>query len=273
MIEQLIIPFQFNFMISAFWIMSFVSVPTAFLSCYLVVKGWSLMGDAISHAVLPGIILAYLLKIPLILGAFCAGMICALAIGFLNRNSRVKQNTIIGIVFSGMFGVGLVIHTKIISEVHLESVLFGNMLSVSFNDLWISGIISLGVSTLLLAKQKDILLECFDPVQAQAVGISVRLLHYGMLAMISLTVVATLSAVGIILSIGLLIIPGAIAFLLTNSFKYMLLLASCTNIISSFFGIYLSFFIDSAPAPTIILMLVAFFILALILFSFRTYRI
>ena len=270
MIETLSLPFQFSFMTNAFWIMSIISVPTALLSCYLVLKGWSLMGDAISHAVLPGVVVAYLLNIPLIIGAFCAGMICALATGFLSENSRIKQDTVMGIVFSGMFGFGIVLYTKITTDVHLDHILFGNMLGVSANNLWTAGVISLAVSTLLLAKQKDLLLQSFDPIQAQALGLPVRSLHYGMLAMISLTIVATLSAVGIILSIGLLIAPGAIAFLLTKSFKTMLLIAVSVTLVSGFSGIYLSFFIDSAPAPTIILILITFFIIAFLRASFMT---
>ena len=126
--DTLLLPFEFQFMTKAFCIMIIISIPTAMLSCYLVLKGWSLMGDAISHSVLPGVILAYLLNIPLIIGAFCAGMICAVATGFLSENSRVKQDTIMGIVFSGMFGIGIVIHTKITTDVHLDHILFGNML-------------------------------------------------------------------------------------------------------------------------------------------------
>jgi manganese/iron transport system permease protein len=197
-------------------------------------------------------------------------MVCALATGFLNENCRIKQDTVMGIVFSGMFGFGIVLYTKITTDVHLDHILFGNMLGVSDNNLWTAGVISLGVSTLLLAKQKDFLLQSFDPIQAQAVGLPVRLLHYGMLAAISLTIVATLSAVGIILSIGLLIAPGAIAFLLTKSFKTMLLIAVSVTLVSGFSGIYLSFFIDSAPAPTIILVFTAFFVLALLRSSFVT---
>ena len=270
MIEMLSMPFQFSFMINAFCIMSLISVPTALLSCYLVLKGWSLMGDAISHAVLPGVVIAHLLNIPIIVGAFCAGMICTLTTGFLSQNSRIKQDTIMGVVFSGMFGFGIVLYTKTTTSVHLDHILFGNMLGISANNLWTAGIISFGVSTMLLAKQKDLLLQSFDPIQAQAVGLHSGLLHYCMLAMISLTIVATLSAVGIILSIGLLIGPGAIAFLLTKRFETMLLIGVTLTLISSFAGIYLSFFIDSAPAPTIILVLTAFFIAAFLRASFLT---
>jgi len=270
MIDTLTMPFQFSFMTNAFWIMSIISVPTALLSCYLVLKGWSLMGDAISHAVLPGVVIAYLLNIPLIIGAFCAGMLCALATGFLSDNSRIKKDTVMGIVFSGMFGFGIVLYTKITTDVHLDHILFGNMLGVSANNLLTATTISLGVSALLLAKRQDLLLQSFDPIQAQVVGLPVKLLHYGMLAMISLTIVATLSAVGIILSIGLLIAPGAIAFLLTKRFKHMLVIAVSVTLVSGFSGIYLSFHIDSAPAPTIILILTAFFIAAFLRASILT---
>ena len=264
MIEALFLPFQFSFMTKAFYIMLIISIPTAILSCYLVLKGWSLMGDAISHSVLPGVVIAYLLNIPLIIGAFCAGMICALATGFLSENSRIKQDTVMGIVFSGMFGIGIVLYTKITTDVHLDHILFGNMLGISKSNLWTSGLVSLSISLILIAKRKDLLLHSFDPIQAQAAGLPVKLIHYSLLAMISLTIVATLSAVGIILSIGLLIAPGAIAFLLTNRFEKMLIIAVIVTIISGFLGIYLSFFIDSAPAPTIILILTSFFIVAFI---------
>ena len=264
MMDMLIQPFQFAFMNNAFLIMAMISVPMALLSCYLVLKGWSLMGDAISHAVLPGVVAAYLLNIPLIIGAFCAGMFCALATGFLKENSRVKQDTVMGIVFSGMFGLGIVMYTKISTDVHLDHILFGNMLGVGAQDLWTAGLIALAVSVVIIAKRRDFMLHAFDPIQAQAVGLPVRWLHYGLLAMMSLTIVATLTAVGIILSIGLLIAPGAIAFLMTKRFDRMLMVATGVTMASGFLGVYLSFYIDSAPAPTVILILTAVFIAAFV---------
>lgn len=264
MIETLLQPFQFAFMNNAFLMMAIVSVPTSLLSCYLVLKGWSLMGDAISHAVLPGVVVAYLINIPLIVGAFCAGMICALLTGFLSENSRVKQDTVMGIVFSGMFGLGIVLYTKVTTDVHLDHILFGNMLGVGPDQLWTAGLIAAFVAVVMIAKRADFMLHSFDPVQAQAVGLWVGWLHYGMLAMISLTIVATLSAVGIILSIGLLIAPGAIAYLLTKRFEMMLIIAVCVTLVSGFLGVYVSFYIDSAPAPTIILILTAIFIVAFV---------
>lgn len=262
MIEQLLLPFQFAFMQNAFLIAVIVSVPTALLSCFLVLKGWALMGDAVSHAVLPGIVLAYILGFPLIIGAFAAGMITALSTGYLSENSRVKQDTVMGVVFSGMFGLGIVLYVSIRTNVHLDHILFGNMLGVGADDLWTAGLISLFVCAALLLKWRDLMLHAFDPAQARASGLPVNLLHYGLLTILSLTIVATLSATGLILAVGLLIAPGAIAFLLMRSFGWMLVAAVVVCMASMLGGVYASFFLDSAPAPTIILIMTAAFVAA-----------
>lgn len=264
MIETLLLPFQFGFMQQAFLIAAILAVPTAMLSCFLVLKGWSLMGDAVSHAVLPGIVLAYIIGIPLLIGAFIAGMVCALASGYLNDNSRVKQDTIMGVVFSGMFGLGIVLYASITTSLHLDHILFGNMLGIGAEDLWTAGIISAMVTVGLILFWRDLMLHAFDPAQARTIGLPTRWLHYGLLAALSLTIVATLSSVGIILAIGLLIAPGAIAFLVTKRFGTMMIVAVAVTLASSFAGIYASFWIDSAPAPTIILMLTAAFIIVFI---------
>lgn len=274
MIDTLFLPFQFPFMQHAFLIAAMVAVPTALLSCFLVLKGWALIGDAISHAVLPGIVLAYIFGFPLILGAFGAGMLTAMATGFLSRNSRVKEDTVMGVVFSGMFGLGIVIYTAIPTDIHLDKILFGNLLGVGPRDLLTTGAISLLVSMVFLIKWKDLMLHAFDPAQAQAAGLPVRVLHYGLLSILSLTIVATLSATGLILAVGLLIAPGAIAFLVVRSFGRMLAVAVLVCLLSMPGGVYLSFFLDSAPAPTIVLVLTAMFIAAFILKSvqIRGYR-
>ena len=264
MAETLLMPFQFPFVQNAFLIALIVSVPTALLSCFLVLKGWALMGDAVSHAVLPGIVLAYVLGWPLIIGAFAAGMVTALATGYLSDNSRVKQDTVMGVVFSGMFGLGIVIYVSIRTNVHLDHILFGNMLGVGPHDLLTAGAIALVVSAALLLKWRDLMLHAFDPVQARASGLPVGLLHYGLLTILSLTIVATLSATGLILAVGLLIAPGAIAFLLVRSFGHMLVVAVAVCMGSMLAGVYLSFYLDSAPAPTIILILTAIFLVAFI---------
>ncbi len=260
---MLLSPFGFDFMVDALVISAIVAVPMALLSCFLVLKGWSLMGDAISHAVFPGVVLAYILGFPYAIGAFVAGMICATATGFLKENSRIKQDTVMGVVFSGMFGLGLVLYVKIQSDVHLDHILFGDMLGVSGADIAGAAAIATFTAAVIVVKWKDFLLHAFDPAQAQAIGLRVKLLHYGLLALISLTIVGALQAVGIILAIAMLIAPGAIAFLLTRRFSTMLLISVIIAVTGSVLGVYLSFFLDSAPAPTIVLLLSLVFVLAL----------
>ncbi|WP_417256890.1 metal ABC transporter permease [Celeribacter halophilus] len=264
MIDTILMPFQFGFMQNAFLISAIVAVPTAILSCFLVLKGWALMGDAISHAILPGVVLAYILGLPLIFGAFVAGMVTALATGYLSENSRIKQDTIMGVVFSGMFGLGIVMFVATPSDVHLDHILYGNMLGVEPHDLWTAGSIALIVSAALLLKWKDLMLHAFDPAQARASGLPVQVLHYGLLTVLSLTIVSTLTATGLILAVALLIAPGAIAFLLVRRFSKMLVIAVIINSCAMIAGVYISFWLDSAPAPTIVLLQTAIFLVAFV---------
>lgn len=264
MIDTILMPFQFGFMQNAFLISAIVAVPTAILSCFLVLKGWALMGDAISHAILPGVVLAYILGLPLIFGAFVAGMVTALATGYLSENSRIKQDTIMGVVFSGMFGLGIVMFVATPSDVHLDHILYGNMLGVEPHDLWTAGSIALIVSSALLLKWKDLMLHAFDPAQARASGLPVQVLHYGLLTVLSLTIVSTLTATGLILAVALLIAPGAIAFLLVRRFSKMLVIAVIINFCAMITGVYISFWLDSAPAPTIVLLQTAIFLIAFV---------
>ncbi|PVE20847.1 hypothetical protein DC522_29960 [Microvirga sp. KLBC 81] len=264
LLDTLAPPFAFPFMREALVIAMLVAVPTSLLSCFLVLKGWSLMGDAISHAVLPGVVLSYIAGLPLAVGAFVSGMICALATGYLKENSRIKEDTVMGIVFSGMFGLGIVLYTKVETEVHLDHILFGDMLGVDWPDLLQSGIIAAVVLVIIAMKWRDLLLHAFDPQQAQAMGLPVRLLHYGFLSLLSLTIVGALASTGIILTIALLIMPGAVAFLLTKRFGTMLVVSALVAVAASFAGVYLSFFIDSAPAPTIVLLMAVTFLAAFI---------
>lgn len=263
-LDTALLPFSFPFMTKAMLIAVLVGVPSALLSCFLVLKGWSLMGDAISHAVLPGVVLAYLAGLPLGVGAFAAGMVCALSVGYLKANSRIKEDTVMGVVFSGLFGLGIVLFAAIRTDVHLDHILFGNILGAGEADLLLAAAIALVVGALVVAKWRDLMLFIFDPQQAGAIGLPVKLLHYGLLALISLTIVGALQAVGIVLVIALLIAPGATAFLLTRRFGTMLWLAAAMSILCSLAGVYLSFFLDSAPAPTIVLLMTLCFVGALL---------
>jgi len=271
LISELMEPFSFMFMQQALIIVVLVAVPTALLSCFLVLKGWSLMGDAISHSVLPGVVLAYVFAIPYAVGAFVAGMCCALTTGFIKDHSRLKEDTVMGIVFSSMFGFGLVLvlMTKIESGVHLDHILFGDVLGISWRDISDAGVITALVMLFIVVKGKDLLVYVFDHQHAKAIGLPVKWLHYGLLAMLSLTIVGALKAVGMILVIALLIAPGAIAFLLTSQFKSMLWLSMVISVSSSLLGVYVSFYLDSAPAPTIIMVMSLIFIGV---FCYTSYR-
>lgn len=261
--DSLLLPFQFPFMQNAFLIVILIAPAAALLSCFLVLKGWALLGDATSHAVLPGVVLAYVAGIPLLIGAFLAGLLCAVATGVISDQSRVKQDTVMGVVFSGMFGIGIVLYTQIESDLHLDHILFGNILGVSADDLWISGAVAVTVAAVLLVGWRDVLAQSFDPVQARMIGLRTNVIHYGLLVLLSATVVAMLSSVGIILAVAYLIAPGAIAFLVTRRFGAMMTVAVIVALVSGIAGTYVSFWLDSAPAPTIVLALTGMFLLAM----------
>ena len=218
-------PLTHEFMQRGLVIAVLVGTVCALLSCYLVLKGWSLMGDAISHAVLPGIVLAYLWSIPLVLGAFAAGLICTTGSAYLREHCRVKEDAVMAVVFSGMFALGLVLFVKVDSDQHLNHILFGNMLGVRWSDVIETALIAAPISAIVIAKRRDLLLFCFDPAHARAMGLPVGLLHYGLLALVALAIVASLKAVGVILVIAMLITPGAIGFLLAKQFGMLTLIA------------------------------------------------
>ena len=255
-------PLSYPFMQRALAVSLLVAAVCAVLSCYLVLKGWSLMGDAISHAVLPGIVVAYVLGLPLAVGAFAAGLSCALLTGYLKENSRVKEDTVMGIVFSGMFGLGLVLFVKVETDQHLNHILFGNVLGVTLGDLAETALIAGGTLLIVLVKRRDLLLYCFDPNQARAIGLPVRTLHYGLLVLLALTIVSALKAVGIILVIAMLVAPGAAAYLLTDRFERMLVIASVVAMGSAALGTLISFHIDGATGACIVLVQAAIFLLA-----------
>lgn len=269
MMALLLEPLEFGFMQNALLISLVVALPCALLSVFLVLRGWALMGDAMSHAVFPGVVLAWMAGLPLAVGAFVAGLTCALATGYLKDNSRIKQDTVMGIVFSGMFATGLILYLAVKPEVHLDNILFGDMLGINGADMVQTGVIAAVIMLVIGTKWRDFLLFCFDYQQAQVCGLRTRWLHYGLLCMVALTIVATLKAVGIILSVSLLIAPGAIAILLTQRFHIALLVAMAVAALVSVSGVWLSFFIDSAPAPTIVVLFAVVFILAFVVSSLK----
>lgn len=255
-------PLAHEFMQRALILSVSIGVVCSIFSCFLVLKGWSLMGDAISHAVLPGLAIGYVIGAPMMLGAFVAGLFCALATGFIKNHSRVKEDAVMGIVFSGMFALGLVMIGRIESDIHLLHVLFGNVLGTSTADVLQTCLIAAAGSALMLIKRRDLMLHCFDPVYASAIGLPSGLLHFGLLALLALTIVASLQAAGIILVIAMLIAPGAIGFVLARRFDQMLMIAVAASVFSCASGTFISFHIDAATAPLIVVIQAALFIIA-----------
>jgi manganese/iron transport system permease protein len=256
-------PFVHGFMQRGLVVAILVGAICAMLSCYLVLKGWSLMGDAVSHAVLPGIVVAHVLSVPLVLGAFVAGLLCAVTIGYLKHNSRVREDAVMGVIFSGMFALGLVMMLKVNTEVHLNHVLFGNMLGVTWLDVVETALIAVPAVAIVLARRRDLLLYCFDEAHARAIGLSVKSLYYGLLIVLSLTIVVSLKAVGIVLVVAMLIAPGAIGFLLTRQFERMMAVAVIAAVASCTLGTIASFHLDVATGPCIVVIQAAVFCTAL----------
>ena len=261
--NRLLEPFQFPFMVDAMVVGIAVGAVCAVLSCYLVLKGWSLMGDAISHAVLPGIVIAYAIGVPLALGAFVSGLACAVLTGYIKANSRVKEDTVMGVVFTGLFAFGLVLFTKVKSDLHLDHILFGNILGLEPGDLRDTLIVAGLTLIVVLALRRDLLLFCFDPGYARTIGLRTRFLYYLLLSLLAVTIVVSLKAVGIILVIAMLVTPGCIGYLLTDRFGRMLAIAVASAVGSSFLGVYASFFLNASTGACIVLLQAGVFLVVL----------
>ncbi|MEB3262613.1 MAG: metal ABC transporter permease [Cyanobacteriota bacterium] len=255
-------PLSHAFMVRALLVSVLVGGVCGLLSCFMTLKGWALMGDAVSHAVMPGVVLAYALGLPFSLGAFVFGVGSVTLIGFVKQKSRIKEDTVIGLVFTGFFALGLVMVSKVRSNIDLTHILFGNVLGISTADIQQTLLISGLVIVVLLVLRKDLLLFCFDPTHARSIGINTGLLHYTLLSALSLAAVAGLQTVGIILVVAMLVTPGATAYLLTDRFGRMVQLAVVSSMLSSVFGILVSYWSDSSPAGCIVLVQTALFLLA-----------
>jgi manganese transport system permease protein len=257
-------PLQYEFMLKAVLISGFVGMVCAVLSCYMTLKGWALMGDAVSHSVTPGIVLAYILHLPFAIGAFVFGVGSVLAIGFIQSKTRIKEDTVIGLVFTGFFALGLVLISKNPSNIDLMHILFGNVLGISDQDIIQTVVIGLITLATILVLRKDLLLFCFDPTHARSIGLNTTALYYILLTLLSLTIVVALQAVGIILVVAMLITPGAIAYLLSDRFDHMLILSVLSGIFSSVMGTYISYHLDASTGGCIVLLQTLMFVVAMI---------
>ncbi|GGM09899.1 metal ABC transporter permease [Deinococcus aerophilus] len=263
-LEFLLAPLQYDFMLRALLVSALVGMVCAVLSCFVILKGWSLMGDAVSHAVLPGVVISYLLGLPFVIGAFFFGLLSVSAIGFIQSRSRVKEDTVIGVVFTALFALGLVMISKVSSDVHLSHILFGDVLGIGDSELWqtvIAGAVALIVTLLL---RKDLLLYVFDSTHARSIGLNTGVLNYVLLTVLALTIVTALQTVGVILVVAMLITPGATAYLLTDRFSRMLWIAVACGVGSSVIGTYGSYFLDGATGASIVLVQSILFVLAFI---------
>jgi len=258
------LPLQHEFMVKAVLVSMVVGVVCAVLSCYMTLKGWALMGDAVSHAVLPGVVIAYILNIPFAIGAFVFGVSSVIAIGYIKEKTRIREDTVIGLVFTGFFALGLVLISKTPSNIDLTHILFGNVLGISDQDIIQTLIISAITIVTIAILRKDLLLFCFDPTHARSIGLNTGMLYYTLLSLLSLTAVAGLQTVGIILVVAMLVTPGETAYLLTDRFDYMMLLAIASGVLSSVLGTYISFYLDAATGGCIVVLQTLFFIAAMI---------
>jgi manganese transport system permease protein len=257
-------PLQYEYMVKAIYVSALVGFVCSALSCYMTLKGWALMGDAVSHAVMPGVVVAYLLNIPLAIGAFIFGVGSVIAIGFIQDKTRVKEDTVIGVVFTGFFAFGLVLVSKIRTSLDLTHILFGNVLGISDGDIVQTVIISAITLVTLAILRKDLILFCFDPTHARSIGLNITFLYYVLLSLLSLTAVAGLQTVGIILVIAMLVTPGATAYLLTDRFDRMMLIAMASGVFSSVMGTYISYHIDGSTGGCIVVVQTLVFLLAMI---------
>jgi manganese transport system permease protein len=246
-------PLRLDFMVRALAITVIASVVCAMLSCWLVLIGWSLMGDAVSHAVLPGVVLAYLLGAPFALGAAVFGVLAVVLIGLVRDTSRVKEDAAIGVVFTTLFALGLVLVSVTPSQVDLAHIVFGNVLGVSRSDVIQVAVLGAIVFMVLLVKRRDFTVYAFDPVHAHAIGLNPRLLGAALLGLLALTAVVALQAVGVVLVVALLIIPGATAYLLTDRFARMLMIAPTIAIGCAVVGLYSSYYLDTSSGPMVVL--------------------
>jgi len=262
MIEALLVPFTYDYMVKAMWVSALVGAVCAFLSAYLMLKGWSLIGDALGHAVVPGVATAYLLGLPYSAGAFVAGGLAAASMVLIRARTRLREDAVIGIIFTSFFALGLLIVSLNPTAVDVQSIVMGNILGISDGDVVQVVIISLVSLAILILQWKDLMLVFFDENHARTVGLNPRLLQVLFFALLAACTVAALQTVGAILVIAMVVTPGATAYLLTDRFRNLLVIAVILGSATAAVGAYISFFLDGATGGVIVSLQTLLFLLA-----------
>ena len=265
MLEALLEPFSYNYMVNAIWVSALVGGVCAFLSAYLMLKGWSLIGDALSHSIVPGVAGAYMLGLPFALGAFVAGGLAASSILFLQQRSKLKEDAIIGVIFTSFFGLGLFMISLSPMSVSIQTITMGNILAITPTDTFQLVIIGLVSLCILATKWKDFMVTFFDENHARSIGLNPDLLKILFFTILAASCVAALQTVGAFLVIAMVVTPGATAYLLTDKFPRLLIISVIIGTLSSFFGAYISYFLNGATGGIIVSILTLIFISTFIL--------
>lgn len=260
--EGLLIPFQYDYMLKAMWASALVGGVCALLSCFVTLKGWSLMGDALSHAVVPGVAIAYLVGAPFAVGAFISGLLAAAGMGFIRRQTQLREDAIIGVVFTAFFALGLLLISMFPSGISLRTIIYGNILGISDADVRQMVVVSVITVGALALKWRDLVLFCFDSNHARSLGLNVGLLHFTLLTLLAIAAVAALQTVGAILVAAMLVTPGATAYLLTDRFSKMLAIATVMGVGSCFIGAYASYFLNGSVGGCIVVLQTMLFMAA-----------
>ncbi|MBD9655722.1 MULTISPECIES: metal ABC transporter permease [unclassified Pseudomonas] len=261
---NLLEPFSYGYMVNAMWVSTLVGVVCALLSVYLMLKGWSLIGDALAHSIVPGVAGAYMLGLPFALGAFGAGTLAAGAMLFLNQRSKLKEDVIIGLIFSSFFGLGLFMVSLSPTSVNIQTIVLGNILAITPGDT-LQLLLIAGITLAVLAlRWKDLMVVFFDEHHARSIGLSPTRLKAIFFILLSACTVAAMQTVGAFLVIAMVVTPGATAYLLSDRFERLLLIAACIGGLSSFIGAYASYFLDGATGAIIIVLQTCVFLVAFV---------
>ena len=262
LLAELVVPFSYDYMMKAMWVSALVGGVCAFLSCYLMLKGWSLMGDALAHSIVPGVAAAYIIGAPFAIGAFFAGILASLGMAFVKQHTRLREDAVIGLVFTSFFALGLLMASLWPTSVSIQTIVLGNILAISDEDVVQVVIIAAVSLAVLLLIWKDLMVTFFDENHARSIGINTFALKIVFFTLLSACTVAALQTVGACLVIAMVVTPGATAYLLTDRFGWMIVIAVAFGAITSFVGAYISYFLDGATGGVIVTLQTLLFLLA-----------